>query len=65
VSGSNAYSTARDVTHRQAKAGPGIPALLLFMCGTAKDPHKGSRTGAQMRGKLPMRCAACVQKDAK
>jgi hypothetical protein len=61
MSGSNAYSTARDITHKQPAAGAGIPALLLFIgCG-----HKGGRTGSVMRGRLPMWCASCAEKRAK
>lgn len=55
MSGSNAFSPARDLTHKQPAAGPGMPAQLLFMC-----THKGGRAGAEMRGRIPMRCAACV-----
>jgi hypothetical protein len=53
----NTYSNARDRTHQQPARGEGIPPLLLFMCN-----HKGGRTGAEMRGRIPMRCAACVAK---
>ncbi len=58
MSGSNAYSPARDLTHKQAAAGPGMSVQLLFMCH-----HKGSRVGAEMRGRIPFRCAACVAKE--
>lgn len=57
-------SNVRDVTMtlRIAQASP--PMLLLFMCGTARDPHKGVRTGSKMRGNLPWICPACVAKKA-
>jgi hypothetical protein len=58
MSGSNAYSPARDLTMKQPAAGPGMSAQLLFMC-----QHKGGRTGALMRGRIPYRCANCVAKD--
>ena len=56
------FSPHKDLTHKQPAAGPGMSAQLLFMCGTAKEPHKGGRTGALMRGRVPMKCAACVAK---
>lgn len=58
----NTFSPARDLTHKQPAAGVGMSVQLLFMCGTAKEPHKGGRTGALMRGKIPLRCPACVAK---
>jgi hypothetical protein len=54
---SNVYSQARDLTHKQQAPGPGMSVQLLFMCS-----HKGGRVGAEMRGRIPMRCAACVAK---
>jgi hypothetical protein len=53
----NQVRNSRDLTMRQAPAGVGMCHKLKFMCG-----HKGSRTGSQMRGKLPMLCASCNQK---
>jgi len=44
-----------DLTAKQAHPGGGMCSKLLFMCG-----HKASSTGGQMRGRVPMRCAACV-----
>jgi hypothetical protein len=32
---------------------------LLFMCGTAKNPHKGERAGAHFWRRVPMRCPDC------
>jgi len=57
MSGSNAYSTARDITHKRVHPGVGLPITLAFMCG-----HKGLRGGAEMRGRIPWRCAGCVGK---
>lgn len=54
---SNTYSSARDRTHQLQAPGAGVPITLMFMCG-----HKSGRTGALMRGRIPMRCAACVAK---
>lgn len=54
------FSPHKDLTHKQPAAGPGMSAQLLFMCS-----HKGGRAGALMRGRVPMKCAACVAKKGK
>lgn len=51
------FSPHKDLKHKQPAAGPGMSAQLLFMCS-----HKGGRAGALMRGRVPMKCAACVAK---
>ncbi len=56
MSGSNAFSPARDLTALQPKPGPGMNCDRLWLCG-----HK-HRAG-KMRGKLTLRCAACVAKE--
>ena len=53
----NRPRTQPDLTMRQPQAGVGMCQKLLFFCG-----HKSSTTGARMRGKLPMLCAACNTK---
>ncbi len=63
MSGSNAYSPARDMTAKQPASGGGMDMRLQFMCGPAHAQHKGYRAGSLMRGRIPMRCAACVAKD--
>lgn len=56
MSGSNAYSPARDLTAKQPARGEGMAITLKFMCN-----HKGIRLGAEMRGRIPWKCAACVK----
>ncbi len=55
----NLHSNARDVTAviRQAQPTPPTAHYLAWLCG-----HKGPRLGGHMRGRLPMKCAACVEK---
>jgi hypothetical protein len=53
----NQVRNSRDLTMRQPPAGVGMCHKLQFMCH-----HKGARTGALFRGKLPMLCPACNQK---
>jgi hypothetical protein len=48
----------QDLTMRQPPAGVGMCHKLQFMCS-----HKGARTGALFRGKLPMLCPACNAKE--
>ncbi len=51
-------SNERDRTMIVRSATPTPPMELLFIaCG-----HKGVRTGALLRGKLPMLCPACNAK---
>lgn len=59
MSGNTAYSPARDLTASQPAPGPGIPVTLNWMCG-----HKRSRAGGLMKGYIPWKCAACVEKKA-
>ncbi len=59
MSGSNAFSPARDLTALQPAGGGGMDMRLYFVaCG-----HKGLRAGALLKGHMPYRCAACVAKD--
>ena len=58
MSGSNAYSPARDLTAKQAKTGGGMDMRLLWLCGCK------SRLGT-FRGRIPWKCAACVGKGGK
>jgi hypothetical protein len=53
----NQVRNSRDLTMRQPPAGVGMCHKLQFMCH-----HKGARTGALFRGKLPMLCPACNAK---
>lgn len=55
----NRLSSVRDVTAKQP--GPGVghgSTALLFAAPDCQ--HKGHRLGAEMRGRIPWRCAACV-----
>jgi hypothetical protein len=55
----NKLSSVRDRTHIVRSATPTPPMELLFIgCH-----HKGVRTGALMRGKLPMLCPKCNSKE--
>ena len=54
------YSSAPDMSMKGHTESPGRVITMTFMCGTAKDPHKGSRAGAQMQYGIPWRCAKCV-----
>jgi len=54
------HSPRADLTATQRGPQPTPPEVhhrRFIFC-----PHKGSTTGAYMRGKLPMRCAACVKR---
>ena len=51
-------NNVRDLTHVVRSATPTAHMLLAYIqCG-----HKGLRSGAIFRGKLPMLCPACVDK---
>ena len=54
----NRPRTQPDLTMRQPPAGIGMCHQLKFMCS-----HKGARTGALFRGKLPMLCPSCNSKE--
>lgn len=56
----NKHSSARDLTADIKSGGGGMVMDRLFLCG-----HKGSTTGAHMRGNLAWRCAACVVAQAR
>lgn len=58
----NRFSSDADKTALNRVQGPGMTVALMFLCGSAANPHKGSRVGAMMRGNIPWRCAACVAK---
>lgn len=60
----NSRSNVRDLTHIARMAEPSPEILLMYLCGTAKTPHKGGRLGGIMRGRLPMVCPACVASRA-
>lgn len=49
------YSAKRDLTASLRIAVPTGPLLMLAMCG-----HKTVRAGAEMRGRIVWRCAACA-----
>ena len=54
------YEPRADLTARQAPMSAGMTDnRLLFMCGTAKNPHKGERAGAHFWRRVPMRCPDC------
>ena len=59
MSGSNAYSPQRDLTHKGVSLSPGLPITLSFV----RCSHKGGRAGALMKGRIPYLCAACVLKE--
>lgn len=60
----NRHSSVRDLTAHTVMAQPSPPQLLMYLCGTASNPHKGLRAGGLHRGKLPMVCPACrARKD--
>ena len=50
----NRFSSARDTSAKQPAQGGGMVILRLAMCG-----HKTNTTGAKMRGRLVLLCAAC------
>ena len=55
----NRLSSARDMTAVQPMPGVGHGSTALLFA--APDcQHKGMRLGAEMRGRIPWRCAACV-----
>jgi hypothetical protein len=56
----NRYSTEKDRTAQQSAVSPGMPHLLLYMCGC-----KGTRAGGVFRGNLPMVCPKCNPKESK
>lgn len=49
------YSSPADLTAKHCSTSPGMVITLAFMCG-----HKGARSGASMRGRIPWLCARCV-----
>ena len=57
----NRFSPERDRTAQQYAVPGGMDQRLLFMCGTADNAHKGDRAGAQFKGSIPWKCAACVR----
>ena len=59
------YHGRPDLSMKQPVNGGGMDTSLLYLYGTAKSPHKGSRTGGAFRGKLPLRCPMCNVKGAK
>lgn len=61
----NRHSATRDLTATTRHALPTMAPQLLFLCSKANEPHKGYRPGALFRGKVPMRCAACVANGAR
>ena len=58
----NRYGSLRDVTANVRCAQPSAPHLLLYMCSTAKEKHKGPRLGGHFWNGQPMRCPACNAK---
>lgn len=48
------FSPVRDTTANQHPGGGGMPIMRLALCG-----HKTNTTGAKMRGRLVLLCAAC------
>ena len=60
----DARSSVADVSAVLRCAQPSLPQPLMYLCGTANQPHKGLRAGGMFRGKLPMRCPACNAKGA-
>ena len=54
----NRTSSVRDLTMRVGSTPVPADNRLLFVACS----HKGMRAGSQMRGRVPWRCAACVQK---
>ena len=56
----NRFSGSKDLTARVPAGGGGMNMLrLAVLCN-----HKTSTTGALMRGRMVMLCAACVAKKA-
>jgi hypothetical protein len=53
------YEHRADLTARQPAIGAGSDMRLLYLCGTARNPHKGNRTGGKFKGNTPMLCPAC------
>lgn len=51
----NRVTSPADVSMKRSKPGVGMHITMAFMCG-----HKGMRSGALMRGRMPWRCAHCV-----
>lgn len=60
----NRITGTRDVTFASRTAQPSPPMLLMYLCGTARDPHKGPRAGGKVRGGLLLVCPACMTKRA-
>jgi len=60
----NRYVGTRDVSFASRTAQPSPPMLLMYLCGTARDPHKGPRAGGKVRGGLLLQCPACVAKES-
>ena len=57
------YTHRPDLTAKQPANGAGNGDMrLLYLCGTASNPHKGQRTGGSFRGNLPMVCPNCNTK---
>ena len=50
------FSPENDRTGQQAAVRYGMDYRLRFMCN-----HKGDRAGAQFKGSIPWKCAACVK----
>lgn len=62
MSGSNAYSTARDVTHRQQMPGIGMPGAT-FRCATCDKPRMVlGRKKRRVQGVATWVCHECAGK---